>query len=178
MKTFGYISLGIILIIAAFFIGKCQHKETDCPQADTIKVKVVVKRDTVYTPIVKYLIGKTIYVPIKQTDTSYTYTDSISDKNIKINIEDVISNRGEILGRQVGYKLFVPKEMHTTEYITSSISVKTKLKLFGMAGLGTDSKKLIFSGEIGINKNKKLYSIQYLRLDGKGVLMLKYGINF
>lgn len=178
MKTFGYISLALILIVLAFFTGKCYHKEV-CPQTDTVQVERIVI-DTIIKPdtVVKWIRGKTIYVPVKITDTSYTYYDTIKTDELKINIEDVVSNRGEILGRFVGYQLFVPKEIKVTEYITQPIDIKPKFSFYGMAGLGIDSKKLIFSGEIGINKTNKIYGIQYLRLDGQGSFLLKYGINF
>jgi hypothetical protein len=180
MKYFAWILI-LISIGLAFFVGKCSNKEVS--QNDTIYLKPDTVRfiDTIFFPknVVKWLPGKPVYIPIRETDTTKTYEDSLIDENVKIFVREMITSKGELTGRDLGYTLFVPKEIIKTEKITIPLFIQPKeYKFYWQGGLGYNAKKVIISAELGTFKKRNLIGVQYLRYSEYNFLLIKYGLKF
>jgi hypothetical protein len=180
MKYFAWILI-IASIGLAFFVGKCSTDKLT--QNDTIYLKPDTVRsiDTIFFPkdSIRWLPGKTVYIPTYITDTTKTYEDSLIDENVKIFVREMITSKGELSGRDLGYTLFVPKEIIKTERITIPLFIQPKeYKFYWQGGLGYNTNKVIISAELGTFKKQSLISLQYIRYSEYDFLLLKYGLKF
>jgi hypothetical protein len=175
-----WISILIVFTTLGFFTGKCSKSKTVLQDTAWLKPDTILKYDTIRPQAeIKWLPGKVVYIPISVKDTTRTYEDSIEDKNLKIYVREMITNKGELTGRDVGYKLFVPLEIKTTEIITQPVLyIEPPKRFYIQAGLGVNINKIPISAEIGTIKKNNLIGIQYIRYSKENIFLLKYGLKF
>lgn len=117
-------------------LPKPSHHETFT--SDTVRPKPEVVKVQVLVP------GPARTYTITQIDTNmcnlvHVYQDSLKDANQVIYYQDSV--RGQLLGKKMSYKLFVPLMVENTHTITDSIPYPVRINRGG----------LYISGEIGGN---------------------------
>ncbi len=194
-KIITYIVLGLIITGGAFLLGKRSNnsipsncvliKKSDLDSMRMVSGKlpdtVYVKYDTVINKIVVRTIKEIVYRDsIVSDSTRFVYSQAVNDE-IDIRVNSLV--QGKLLSSEIDYFLFVPKHITKTVYLEKQVpyfvQVQSKpQKYFVAAGVGGTWNGLAASGEIGILKGRKNYSIEAVRVQNSYLFLLKAGMRF
>lgn len=187
-NIYKYIKWGIILIVIILLLREGCSVYNTLLKANTLKSDTIYihKIDTIFPPkepiqfkeihVPKpYFIHDTI-VRINGRDTCTNikiYEDSLIDGNINIYYKDYVA-QGELLGKDLSYKLKVP--LRITDSKTVTISVPTMYPPVFQIDAGVIAGSNIFAPKVGVSYKRHTISAGYNLTNRQPVLEYRFAL--
>ena len=122
-----------------------------------------------------------MYIPVPGNPGIKKYRDTLITDEVAIYVNDSV--RGELLSRDVGYELFIPKVVTQTQKIEKKVPVPIPFPvprngLYLGGGIGASRDASLFHINLDyLNKTNLIYGVQVTNFSGQNFLGFRVGIK-